>query len=318
MRTIVADLDSDRLYLRSLRAEDAPRIAELVNDWDLARYTANIPHPYSEQMAIEFIAAHSSDADHIPQVFAIIRKAGDELIGCVGLTKTPNNGGAEIGYWVGQRYWGNGYATEAIRRVVDYAFGHLRLPVLEATVVPVNKASHRVLAKVGFLATDVREEFAPARGHPFQVIVRQLTRDAWESGIRTALPIMTVVAVVLVDPDGRILLAQRPAGKMMAGLWEFPGGKIKEGESPEDALIRELREELSIDVKASCLAPLTFASHRYEKFHLLMPLYVCRRWNGSVKALEHQNIAWVRPEKLRDYPMPPADEPLIAAIQDLL
>jgi 8-oxo-dGTP diphosphatase len=141
-----------------------------------------------------------------------------------------------------------------------------------------------------------------------------------ESGIEPAkpLPILTVVAVALVDPDGRVLLARRPEGKPMAGLWEFPGGKIHAGESPEAALIRELSEELGIDVAESCLAPLTFASHRYENFHLLMPLFVCRRWQGMPQPQEGQSLAWVRPSRLGDYPMPPADKPLIAMIQDLL
>ncbi len=127
-----------------------------------------------------------------------------------------------------------------------------------------------------------------------------------------------VVAVALVDTDGRVLLAQRPEGKSMAGLWEFPGGKVQGGETPEVALIRELHEELGIDAKESCLAPLTFASHTYETFHLLMPLYVCRRWEGHVRGVEGQQLAWVRPTRLGDYPMPPADKPLIATICDLL
>lgn len=129
---------------------------------------------------------------------------------------------------------------------------------------------------------------------------------------------LLVVAVALVDADGRVLLAQRPEGKSLAGLWEFPGGKVHEGETPEAALIRELHEELGIDVKESCLAPLTFASHSYEAFHLLMPLYVCRRWEGSVTGREGQQLAWVRPARLGDYPMPPADKPLIAMLIDLL
>ena len=129
---------------------------------------------------------------------------------------------------------------------------------------------------------------------------------------------LLVVAVALVDADGRVLLAQRPPGKSMAGLWEFPGGKVHDGETPEAALIRELHEELGIDVKESCLAPLTFASHSYEQFHLLMPLYVCRRWEGTVHGREGQSLAWVRPTRLSDYPMPPADKPLIAMLCDLL
>jgi len=134
----------------------------------------------------------------------------------------------------------------------------------------------------------------------------------------TQKKMVLVVAVALVDADGRVLLAQRPEGKSMAGLWEFPGGKVHEGETPEAALIRELHEELGIDVKESCLAPLTFASHTYETFHLLMPLYVCRRWEGNVHGAEGQQLAWVRPTRLGDYPMPPADKPLIAMICDLL
>ena len=132
------------------------------------------------------------------------------------------------------------------------------------------------------------------------------------------MKLVLVVAVALVDTDGRVLLAQRPPGRSMAGLWEFPGGKVEAEESPEIALIRELHEELAIDVKASCLAPLTFASHAYDDFHLLMPLYVCRRWNGIVSAREGQQLAWVLPNRLADYPRPAADKPLIPMLLDLL
>ena len=132
------------------------------------------------------------------------------------------------------------------------------------------------------------------------------------------MKIVTVAACALVDPDGRVLLAQRPEGKPMAGLWEFPGGKVETGETPEQTLIRELEEELGIVVKEACLAPLTFASHTYPEFHLLMPLYVCRRWDGIVTAREGQRLSWVRPNRLREYPMPPADVPLVAHLTTLL
>jgi 8-oxo-dGTP diphosphatase len=131
-------------------------------------------------------------------------------------------------------------------------------------------------------------------------------------------PILLVAAAALVDPDGRILLARRPEGKSMAGLWEFPGGKVQDGEVPEQALIRELREELGIDTRTSCLAPIGFASHAYEDFHLLMPLFACRVWRGTVTPMEGQELAWVRPPRLGDYRMPPADEPLVALVRDLL
>jgi 8-oxo-dGTP diphosphatase len=131
-------------------------------------------------------------------------------------------------------------------------------------------------------------------------------------------PVILVVAVALIDPDGRVLVAERPPGKAMAGLWEFPGGKVRPDESPEGALIRELKEELGIDVHESCLAPLSFASHAYETFHLIMPLYVCRVWQGAAIAREGQRLKWVRPAALAGMPMPPADRPLIAALRDLL
>ncbi len=132
------------------------------------------------------------------------------------------------------------------------------------------------------------------------------------------MKLLLVAACALVDADGRVLIARRPADKDMAGLWEFPGGKVDPGEGPEQTLIRELKEELGIEVQDACLAPLTFASHRYEAFQLLMPLWICRKWEGEPKALEGQELAWVRPNRLRDYPMPPADEPLIPHLIDLI
>ena len=132
------------------------------------------------------------------------------------------------------------------------------------------------------------------------------------------MKLLLVAAAALIDSDARVLIAQRPQGKQLAGLWEFPGGKVEPGERPETALIRELAEELGIEVEEACLAPLTFASHAYKDFHLLMPLYVCRRWRGIVQAGEAQALKWVKPQNLRDYPMPPADAPLIPALIDLL
>lgn len=131
-------------------------------------------------------------------------------------------------------------------------------------------------------------------------------------------PLLLVVAVALVDGDGRVLIARRPPGKAMAGLWEFPGGKVQSGETPEEALVRELKEELGIDTRGSCLAPIAFASHSYERFHLVMPLYACRVWGGTPHPHEGQELAWVTPQRLFDYPMPPADLPLIPLLCDLI
>ena len=130
--------------------------------------------------------------------------------------------------------------------------------------------------------------------------------------------LLIVAAAALVDADGRVLIAKRPQGKQLAGMWEFPGGKVEAGETPEACLIRELNEELGIEVAEACLAPFAFTSHGYDSFHLLMPLYLCRRWEGVVQANEHEAIAWVRPNRMADYPMPPADAPLVAWLRDLI
>ncbi len=143
----------------------------------------------------------------------------------------------------------------------------------------------------------------------------------WGAGARavaTAKPMLLVGAVALIDGDGRVLLAKRPGGKSMAGLWEFPGGKVQDGETPEQAVVRELQEELGIDTRQSCLAPIGFASHGYTDFHLLMPLYVCRTWRGTPSGREGQELKWVRPMRLGDYDMPPADAPLVPLLRDLL
>ena len=142
--------------------------------------------------------------------------------------------------------------------------------------------------------------------------------DVLEPDMTGAARTVLVSAVALVDADGRVLLARRPPGKAMAGLWEFPGGKVELGETPEAALVRELREELGLDVSEACIAPLSFISHPYESFHLLMLLYVCRKWSGSPEAREHTDLTWVRPQRLRNFPMPPADGPLVPVLCDLL
>ncbi len=142
--------------------------------------------------------------------------------------------------------------------------------------------------------------------------------DAPFAGRDRDLPTVLVAAAAIIDADGRVLIAERPEGKSMAGLWEFPGGKVNPGELPESALVRELKEELGIDITETCLAPFTFASHAYDDFHLLMPLYLCRMWRGQPEPREGQRLKWVMPMRLSDYPMPPADVPLVALLRDFL
>lgn len=312
-------LETAELDLRPLRPDDAPAIQALVAAWEVARWTANIPHPYEPGMAEAWIAENQRDCERGESlVFAIERRADRALVGAIGLMFEAAENMAEVGYWIGMPYWGQGYATEALRGLLRLAFGRLGLDRVAASAMIDNLASMRVQEKAGLIHTGDGEIHAPARGASFAGRHRAITREAFLA--REAAPVRTllVVAVALVDGDGRVLLARRPAGKPMAGLWEFPGGKVHDGETPEAALIRELGEELGVDTAASCLAPLTFASHRYDHFHLLMPLYVCRVWRGNPHPHEGQELAWVRPARLGDYPMPPADTPLIPVLRDLL
>jgi 8-oxo-dGTP diphosphatase len=310
-------LATARLVLRRLEAGDAAAIEQLAGDWEVAKQTSHIPHPYPPGAAAAWLASRQADRDD-PLLWGIERP-GDGLVGCIELRRTPGAPEGEVGYWIGRPYWGQGLVVEALRAVIDLAFDTLGLVRVWASARPDNPASIRVQEKLGFRFIDRDVIAAPARGGAMPVERRRLTpadrAAAWPLPPRG---LVLVVAAALIDPDGRVLLARRPPGKPMAGLWEFPGGKVNPGETPEAALIRELAEELGIDVGASCLAPFAFASHRYRNFHLLMPLYACRVWQGTVTPREGQELAWVRPARLGDYPMPPADKPLVAQVRDLL
>ncbi len=301
-----------RLVLRRLVPADAPAVTRLVNDYSVAGNLARVPFPYREELAREWIASageqiESGDAYHLA-----ITQAG-ALVGCIGLT-LKRSALPEIGYWIGRKFWGQGLAREAGEGLLAWAGTHLGITEVEASALTDNLASQAVLRHLGFVeeGTAVQPFLSRNRNMPVVMFRRKAAPPA------PPKPILLVVACALLDTEGRILLAQRPEGKSMAGLWEFPGGKLDEGETPEAALIRELREELGIETQEACLSPLFFASHSYPKFHLLMPLYICRKWQGRAVAREGQNLAWVRPEKLRDYPMPPADVPLVALLRDFL
>lgn len=318
-----APLVSARLVLRPLVQADVAPIQRYAGDEAVALRTAAIPHPYPPGAALAFVAAAREQfAQGLNYVYAMVTRDGAEFVGCIELRPALGGRAGIIGYWVGPPHWGRGYAGEALRRVVAHAFEGLGLDRLIANVHTDNPASARVLEKAGFAMTGRGVSPSPARGGPVEVFEYNLERRFSgcdpKAPVPPALPVVLVVAVALVDPDNRVLIARRPPGKSMAGLWEFPGGKVGPGESPEQALVRELKEELAIDTSGSCLAPFTFASHRYEDFHLLMPLYVCRNWTGTPSPREGQELAWVRAIRLTDYPMPPADRPLIAMLRDLL
>jgi 8-oxo-dGTP diphosphatase len=292
-----------RLKLRALSEEDVPRLVELLDDAEMVRYTALIPHPYTEADGRRFVATQVERCRQgIGAALAMERSCDGRLIGCIGFG-TEHDGTPELGYWVARDAWGQGYATEAMRRLIRHLFQDLGQSRVWASAAPDNAASRRVMAKVGLV--DAMGE-SP---------VAVLARADWQAA-HAARPMLLVVAAALLDADGRVLMASRPAGKMMAGLWEFPGGKVHSGETPEQALVRELAEELGIDTSESCLAPLAFASHDYDTFHLLMPLYVIRQWGGIPTAHEGQQLRWLRAGRLRELPMPPADIPLVAILRE--
>jgi 8-oxo-dGTP diphosphatase len=318
-------LKTERLILRPLVPEDAAAMHWLVNDWEVTRNLATVPFPYPRELADDWIqSTRRSLAEGRAYQLAITGREGDDeiLVGVVGLRIAERTG--RLGYWVGRRFWGHGVATEAAGRLARWAFANLDLDRLEAGVIIDNPASAAVLRRIGFREAGKGKDHSLARRAECDVWRFEATRDDLFGHVELAAakngskPLLLVAACALIDADGRVLLARRPEGKKMAGLWEFPGGKLHDGETPEAALIRELKEELGIDVSVTCLAPFAFASHDYERFHLLMPLYLCRRWKGTPRPKENQTLTWVRPQKLADYPMPPADKPLIPLLRDFL
>ena len=333
MKDDFVPLVTERLTLRPLRADDAADLHRLVNDWEVAKTLARVPFPYPRDLADEWIASTRAQiaAGSAWHLAVTQRQDGAEvLLGCVGLTLDAKNPRvAELGYWIGRRHWGQGLGPEAAGRLAHWALANLDIDRLVACVLVDNERSAAVLRRIGFKESGAGSQEFISRGGAMPVRLFSATRmdiaaEAAQAPVpveaapTTGKPTLLVAAVALIDGEGRVLLARRPEGKPLAGLWEFPGGKVAPGETPEEALIRELREELGIDVSAACLGPFTFASHTYEKFHLLMPLYLCRRWQGQVTAMEGQALAWVRPARLGDYAMPPADIPLVAMLRDFL
>ena len=313
----VTVLHTARLTLRPFADSDVDDLVRLLNDREVVRFLAMVPHPYRTDDARDWVARTQTAPNPWP-AFAI--DADGALIGSIGL-KPPEDpsspeSGAELGYWLGRPYWGKGYATEAASQMVGYAFSVMQLAQLWASVSMSNAASRRVLEKVGLRFVGETAVHYPARNTTWPSWLFAVGRQEWRAS--QAMPMRLVAAVALIDADGRVLVARRPEGRPMAGLWEFPGGKIEPGETPEAGLIRELKEELGIDVTESCLAPLFFASHTYDDFHLLMPLFVCRVWDGIVAPREGQELKWAAPAALADLAMPPADEPLVPLLHDFL
>lgn len=319
-------LNTPRLVLRPFQAEDTPIFHKLINDWEICRRVPDAPFPYPAHKAQEWVEAASLNRrDGVAEQFAIIEVQSNQLVGCAGLMLSKDRQTAELGYWIGRPYWRRGFAQEAGRRLIDWAFAELSLAQITAVVAADNEGSLAVLANLGFIQTGHgRRVFSCRPGEKLAVknftLPREVPKNLEDTDMVASQSIKTilVVAVALINKDGKILLARRPEGKKMAGLWEFPGGKMEANEMPEAALARELREELGIETDPKNFAPFVFASHSYERFHLLMPIFLCRRWQGEPQGREGQKLAWVAPEDLAEYPMPAADRPLIPMLRDFL
>jgi 8-oxo-dGTP diphosphatase len=322
-----APLATERLTLRPYRAEDAAELHRLLNDFEVCRQLAAVPYPYQRAEAERWISeAADALARGAAYNLAITGHEGDteHLVGGVGLRIDAAARTGRLGYWVGKRFWGHGVASEAAGKLARWAMANLDLDALEATVATDNAGSHAVLRRIGFKHVGAGREPFATRKAELPILRFAATRDdlfgppAIDPAADGQKPLLLVAACALIDIETRVLLARRPEGKSMAGLWEFPGGKMQPGETPETALIRELREELGIEVADACLAPFAFASHGYATFHVLMPLYLCRRWRGTPTPREGQTLAWVRPDRLAEYRMPAADLPLVPMLRDFL
>ncbi len=307
-------------------AADAEAVHRLVNDWGIVRMLPRLPFPYPRELADEWIASTAEQRRAGSAYHCAIMLAGTEtLVGCLGVRLDAEPRAADVGYWIGRKFWRQGFATEAVARVSRWALAQLDVDRVVAKVATDNSGSVAVLRRVGFKEAGTGRERFEARGREHAMLRFALSHHDLPAEPVAPAPasversrIVLVAAAALLDGESRVLLARRPEGKRLAGLWEFPGGKIEAGESPEAALVRELGEELGIDASAGCLAPFGFASHDYSDFHLLMPLFVCRRWSGTPMGREGQRLAWVAPQSLGDTPMTPAGKPLVPMLRAFL
>ena len=321
------NFQTDRLRLRKLTSEDLPLLNEIWSFKEVAEWSKSIPHPLPEGFAEAYLNKKLSAGVQGSFVSYILEtKEKNEAVGYADLIFEESEEIPEVSFFMHPNHHGLGLMSEAVSNLIALAFDHYEFKQICAYARVENVASQKLMAKLGFVC---EREFLDNESVRGEEMIRRfiLSKDSFDAvrlsvgcaganGPQLEIPTVLVSAVILVDRDNRILLAQRPEGKSMAGLWEFPGGKVEVGETPETALVRELEEELGISTKNSCLAPFTFASHSYLKFHLLMPLFICRIWDGTPQPKEGQKLAWVRANQLKNYPMPPADEPLIAMIRD--
>ncbi|MDI2112311.1 bifunctional GNAT family N-acetyltransferase/(deoxy)nucleoside triphosphate pyrophosphohydrolase [Commensalibacter nepenthis] len=324
----VPPLHIDHYTLRIIQAEDIHSIHSLINDWNVVRMLSQVPFPYPKPLLEQWIDLVSKETETGKSYhFTMIDNTNQKIVGCIGLRVDGKDQIGKIGYWIGHKYWGQQIASKALQRVSTWALANLNINYIRATAADDNLASIAVLKKCGYQPFGQGKEKFLARATEQPVSYFLLQREdicpsqtAASITLSSSTPkkILLVVAAALIDTEGRLLLARRPEGKSMAGMWEFPGGKVEPGETPEAALVRELKEEINVDVSQSCLAPFTFASFEYTDFHLLMPLYVCHKWNNVPEPQENQQLAWVSAEELDHYLVMEADKPFIPLLKDLL
>ncbi len=326
----VSDLQIDQYILRLIQKEDLKSIHNYINDWNVAKMLSNVPFPYPLDLLEKWIdSIIQQKKEGRSYHFAIIdsTSSAKTIIGCIGLSLNLAEQSAKIGYWIGQKYWGQNIATKTLTRLITWALTNLNINYIHATAADDNLASISVLKKCNFQPFGRGKEkfLAQATELPVSYFLLQREDICPNTTNLTSFTtknkdkkILLVVAAALIDIEGQLLLARRPEGKSMAGMWEFPGGKVETGETPEAALIRELKEEINVNISKSCLAPFTFASYDYPDFHLLMPLYVCHRWKNEPMPKENQQLAWVTSAELDQYLVMEADKRFIPLLKDLL
>jgi 8-oxo-dGTP diphosphatase len=313
-------LATERLLLRPIKDEDAPEIAQLLSNKNVSQTTATIPYPYSLDDAISFISSkvQGMNSGKPVLVLSIIDRVScaGKLLGVIGYERNV------IGYWLGEPYWGRGYMKEAVKTMVHFLFGPIcKIPCIELSSLPTNVASVKIIEVLGCTPTFEQDTFSVSMQQSFVAQFYKITREKYlakyEASLGCSVPIVWVAAAALVK-NGKLLIAKRPKGKPMSGLWELPGGKIECGETPESAIVRELQEELGITTDPHELVPISFASYRYEKFHLVMPLFMVCQWMGDLHAKEDQCLAWIHYQDLVHYPSPAADITLFHTLHDKL